>query len=74
MNDLNDLRQRVDNLEPKLLQRIWPPMTYMLIPNVLKAADEIITELQSPSMKNDPEAVIILARITDLRANFKRDA
>jgi hypothetical protein len=73
MNDLNDLQQRVDNLEPKLRQTIWPPMTYMMIPSVLKAADEVITALQSPDLKNTPEAVGLLARITDPRPNFARE-
>lgn len=74
MNNINDIRQKVEQLEPKLRQTIWPPMTSMLIPSVLKAADEAISALQSPVWKNDPEAVELLARITDLRSNFKREA
>ena len=74
MNSLKDLQQKVERLEPELRKTIWPPMTYMLIPSILKAADEVIEELQSPGLKDTQQAVALLARITELRANFRREA
>lgn len=70
---LAQLTRRVDKIEPELLKTTWPPMTYMLIPSVLSAADVLIRDLmRAASRSDDEELVHQLERLTLLRRNFRR--
>lgn len=69
---MKNLKEELELLKPKLEQTIWPPMTYMLIPSVLKHADEVIENYSDAELSNDEQK--LLEELIFLRKNFKRES
>lgn len=73
MKTLDEYTALVSKLEPKLKQTVWPPMTYMMIPSVLDAADKLLLELDG--LKETSAAHMALyQKLAALRSDFKREA
>ena len=72
---LEQLQDAVERIEPHLLRTTWPPMSHVMIPSVLKSADELIAELSQWNQGEFLECSQVLAlrqRMEKLRAGFKR--
>jgi hypothetical protein len=65
-------RERFSRLEPGLLQRKWYPMTYMLIPSLLRSADELIAEMGGYEGPDGDEVRELRATLVARRAGFRR--
>lgn len=59
-------------LESHLQRRIWPPMTYMAIPSLLKRTDRILTALTAWSVP-DAQVIATVVRLATLRHEFRRE-
>lgn len=65
---LND----AERLGPHLQQRIWPPMTYMGIPSLLRRTDRVLAALMAWSVP-DAQVVAAVVRLATLRHEFRRE-
>ena len=70
---LTGFRERFLRMEPSLLQRKWYPMTYMVIPSLLRGADELIAEMDAYQGADEAEVRELRARLAARRAEFRRD-
>lgn len=73
--DLVDLEQALELIEPWLLKTRWHPMTGMMIPSVLKKADELIAEIAAFRGRDEAEtagAEALHERLAKLKIGFKR--
>jgi hypothetical protein len=70
---LDALEAQVDKLEPLLRQRLWYPMTYMMIPSILSSADRLLLELEGYTGPEPERAKKLHARLLALRTGFRRD-
>ena len=70
---LTRFRERLARMEPSLLQRKWYPMTYLLIPSLLRAADELIAEMGSYQGPDMEEVRELRARLAIRRAEFRQE-
>ncbi len=70
---LAGFRERFARMEPSLLQRQWYPMTYMIIPSLLRGADELIAEMDAYQGTDADEVRELRARLAIRRAEFRRD-
>ncbi len=68
---LDVLLHRFDQLEPWLLKRSWPPMTYLLMPGVRAAAQRLALEFDALA-PSDPLAAEKAATLRRLLAAFHR--
>lgn len=71
--ELAGFRERFARMEPSLLQRRWYPMTYMLIPSLLRGADELIAEMDTYQGPNAEEVRELRATVAIRRAEFRRE-
>lgn len=67
----DQLAAAVERIEPWLLKRRWYPMTYMMIPSVLRAADELLTELAAYAGPERERVQALHARLSSLRQGFR---
>ena len=70
---LTALRDRLERLEPSLLQRKWYPMSYMAIPSLLRSADELIAEMDAYQGPDVEEVRELRTRLALRRGEFRRD-
>lgn len=68
--NLETINSKAEKLKESLRQTIWPPVTYMLIPSVLKQADQYIEFLKA---FDDEKSKTLLKELEVLRLNFKRE-
>lgn len=73
MKTLDEYATSIAQLEPKLKQTIWPPMTYMMIPSMLEATDKLLAELENDRDSSE-EHMALLERLRQLRSDFKRES
>jgi hypothetical protein len=66
-------RERFARMEPSLLQRQWYPMTYMIIPSLLRGADELIAEMDAYQGPDVEEVRELRERLAIRRAEFRRE-
>jgi hypothetical protein len=72
--DLNEAEARLKRLRPALRRRIWPPMSYMLIPSVLGAADRLMVWLEGYEGPQPERAEVLRIELEGLRRGFRREA
>lgn len=72
--DLDEAEARLEQLRPPLTRRIWPPMTYMLIPSVLGAADRLLVWLEAYEGEDRDRAAALHDELATLRGDFRRKA
>jgi len=70
--DLDEAEKRLEVLRPALQRRIWPPMTYMLIPSVLGSADRLLAWLEGYAGPEPERAETLVTEVAELRRRFKR--
>lgn len=70
---LSAFRERLDRVAPRLLQRSWPPMSYMAIPSLLRSADELLAEMGAYGGPDEAAVRVLRDRLATLRAGFRRD-
>lgn len=66
------LEAEVDRIEPWLRRTEWAPMTYMMIPSVLKSADQLLQRIAASSDPAGGRREALLDRLRTLRAEFRR--
>lgn len=66
------LLHEAKRLEPHLQQRVWPPMSYMGIPSLLKRIDRILAALMAWSVP-DAQVLAAVVRLATLRHEFRRE-
>ena len=71
--DLDEAEARLEQLRPPLTRRIWPPMTYMLIPSVLGAADRLLLWLEAYEGPVPDRAEALRGELAELRQDFRRE-
>ena len=71
---LDEAATRIEALRPALTRRIWPPMTYMLIPSVLGATDRLLAWLEAYEGADQKRAAILHGVLDELRRGFRREA
>ena len=59
-------------MEPWLRKTDWYPMTYMLIPSVLAAADLLALRLEACTARDRARADVAAEKLRELRQNFRR--
>jgi hypothetical protein len=69
--DLDEAAARVETLRAPLERRIWPPVTNMLIPSVLGAADRTLAWLAAYDGPEPERAAVLLAELASLRQGFQ---
>jgi hypothetical protein len=62
---------RLAGLEPRLLQRRWYPMTYMTIPSLLRAADELLGKMAAYDGPERERVATLHDKLTRLRKDFR---
>jgi hypothetical protein len=67
---LEILKEKLPVLREWLKKRHWYPMSYMIIPSVLKTADEYISFLENITTD---EAKLIREELIFLRMDFRRE-
>ena len=72
--DMEEAEARLEQLGPALRRRIWPPMTYMLIPSVLGAADRLMLWLEAYTGPESERRDALRGELAELRADFRREA
>ncbi len=72
--DLDEAAARIAAMRPALQRRVWPPMTYMLIPSVLDAADRLLAWLETRSDDDAERARTLHTELSTLRRDFRREA
>jgi hypothetical protein len=72
--DLDEATARIEVLRPALERRVWPPMTYMLIPSVLGATDRLATWLGAYEGADQDRAARLWRELEALRRGFHREA
>lgn len=72
--DLAEAGAWMERLRPALLRRVWPPMTYMIIPSVLRKADTLLAWLDGYSGPDPDGARRLHAELLALRGDFRREA
>ena len=68
---LQEMTEKIDEIEPWLRRTCWPPISYMLIPSVLQKADEYLALIKE-ELKQNEEWEVLYQRLSPLRENFKR--
>jgi hypothetical protein len=71
--DLDEACARLEQLRPALQRRIWPPMTYMLIPSLLGAADRLLAWLEEYDGEHHAHATQLRDELATLRKDFRRE-
>jgi hypothetical protein len=72
--DLEEAATRIAVLRPALTRRTWPPMTYILIPSVLGAADRLLAWLEEYEGADPERAEGMREELTVMRKDFRREA
>ena len=72
MKTLKQYKERVDQLEPKLKQTVWPPLSYIMIPIVLSKTDKLLKKLDAEKHKSK-EHMALFNRLQKLRLEFRKD-
>lgn len=72
--DLDDAADLLTRLRPGLERRVWPPMSYMAIPNLLSHADGLLDWLDGYDGPDRDRAVGLRAELGRLRREFRREA
>lgn len=72
--DLDDAADILSRLRPGLERRIWPPMSYMAIPNLLSHADGLLGWLAAYEGPKLDRAAALHAELAALRRDFRREA
>ena len=65
-----EIFEKYPNLVEHLKQRSWAPITAMMIPSILKTADEYIKALEEIGTK---DAIVLREQLIFYRNNFRRD-
>jgi hypothetical protein len=71
--DLDEAAARLEVLRGRLVQRRWGGTTAWLIPSVLKSADCLMVWLAEQPDPGRSRAVALLAELTVLRRDFRRE-
>ena len=71
MITLKEMQSKIDEIEPWLTRTSWPPMSYMLIPGVMKRADDYLNRMR-PLTFESIEWEFLYQRLYKLRHSFKR--
>ncbi len=66
------LEEELARVEPWLRKTDWYPMTYMLIPSVLAAADLLALRLEACAAPDRARADVAAERLRELRQHFRR--
>jgi len=72
--DLDEAARRMEQLRPALQRRIWPPMSFMLIPSVLGAADRLLEWLEAYEGEDLERRAHLRDELVTLRRDFRREA
>ncbi|TNF33172.1 MAG: hypothetical protein EP329_08650 [Deltaproteobacteria bacterium] len=72
LSNIDEIRAYHAKLMEALRRTRWPPMTYMLIPSVLKSADQFVSELASYEGEEADEVARMRVEVREARASFKR--
>lgn len=72
-NKMDEFKASIEILRPHLKQRIWPPLSGMRIPGILKAADKLILEISNYESSEKERKEALLIEISDLRKGFRVD-
>jgi len=71
--DLDEAETRLEQLRPALQRRLWPPMTYMLIPSVLGAADRLLVWFEAYTGPEPERTETLATELGALRRDFRRE-
>lgn len=69
---LTALAAAVDRIEPYLIETCWPATTSMMIPSVLRSAEELAAAIAACSDADAADAAALAARLEALRAEQRR--
>jgi hypothetical protein len=72
-NKMDEFKASIEILRPHLNQRIWPPLSGMRIPGILKAADKLILEIYTYETLEQERKEALLIEISNLRRGFRVD-
>ena len=68
-----EYKKKVDRMAPHLLETRWFPMTYMMIPSLLRDADLLIQEMEKADAGPDQKNLeALLTKLKYLRSSFGR--
>ncbi len=68
-----NFKKEVDRIVPHLLETRWYPMTYMIIPKLLRDADDLIKRMESASAgRHQVYLDALLVKLRFIRSDFKR--
>jgi|GEM_PF-4375751 len=68
-----DFKAEVDRILPKLVETRWFAMSYMMIPKLIRDADDLIARMESADAGRDQENLLaLLEKLKYLRLKFAR--
>lgn len=70
LDELDALAREQSRIEPWLARAAFPPMTCLLIPSILEAADRLLSRLGSYRGPREAEAKAMYVRLWELRQHF----
>ncbi|HYG69775.1 MAG TPA: hypothetical protein VD838_19020 [Anaeromyxobacteraceae bacterium] len=70
-SEADKLAAALEGLEPRLLQRRWYPMTYMGIPSMLHAADDLLERMAAYDGPERERVATLHEKLAHLRKDFR---
>ncbi len=71
--DIETIRSEHAKLMEALRRRIWPPMSYMMIPSVLKSADAFVASWSDDAGPHADELHRMAIEVHNARRDFRRE-
>lgn len=70
LDEFDSLYREQARIEPWLTRAAFPPMTYLLIPSILAAAERVLSRLECYRGPREAEAKALYVRLWTLRQRF----